>query len=219
MHSQLHRRRRQGALLFGLLLSVLHAAQAAPMGFEGSTMVMTDLGPDWSEVQSNVALTPRDALGVELTRMRAGEGSARRTLAELTYTRLLKRWNMPHAQANLWFFGGAGGVRTDGHTRLMLTPGVQADYETRRLYLSMTGRLYRARGINHDYGMARAGFSFYETAYDQTQPWLVVEVRRMRGLSERTELTPLLRLINKNYFVEAGVSNMRQARLNLMTIF
>jgi hypothetical protein len=79
--------------------------------------------------------------------------------------------------------------------------------------------LYRATGINHDYCAVRAGFSFYETDYDETQPWLIVEARRMRGLSDSTEITPMLRLINKRYFVEVGVNQMKQARFNFMYIF
>jgi hypothetical protein len=101
----------------------------------------------------------------------------------------------------------------------MLAPGLSADWETTRLYVSGTARLYRAEGINHDYAAVRAGFSFYEADYDQTQPWLVVEARRMRGLSDETEITPMLRLIHKRFFVELGVNQMKQGRFNFMYIF
>jgi len=74
----------------------------------------------------------------------------------------------------------------------MATPGIQVDYETARVYVSGFTRLYRAQGINHDYGAARVGFSFYEVDYDEVQPWLILEARRMRGLSEQTEITPML---------------------------
>jgi hypothetical protein len=194
-------------------------ATAAPMGFQGSWMAMGDFGPNWREFYVNYALTPRDALGVSATWMRSDDHTLTREVDEVTYTRLLKRWNTRNAQANLWFMGGVGVLRGDGGNRAVATPGVQADYETTRVYLGANARLYRASGINHDYGSVRAGFSFYEAAYEQTQPWLIVEARRMRKLSERTEITPMLRLINKNYFIEAGVSNMRTARLNFMYIF
>ena len=64
------------------------------------------------------------------------------------------------------------------------------------------GRLYRASGVNNDYAAVRAGFSFYEAEYDEPQPWLIVEARRMRGLSDQVEVTPMLRVITRNYFVE-----------------
>ena len=101
----------------------------------------------------------------------------------------------------------------------MVSPGLQFDYETTRVYLSGAGRLYRARGLDHDYAAARAGFSFYETHYDETQPWLVVEARRMRSLSEKIEITPMVRLVHSRFFIEFGVNNSRDARFNFMYIF
>ena len=204
-----------------LAISSLAAApvHAAPMGFQGSTMAMGDFGANWREFYVNYATTPRDAVGISATWMRSDDGAITRELDELTYTRLVKRWNLKHAQANVWFLGGVGVLHRDGQQRAMVSPGVQVDYETTRVYLGATHRLYRASGVNHDFTSARAGFSFYETDYEETQPWLIVEARRSKGLSEKTEITPMLRFINKNYFVEAGVNTMRQARFNFMYIF
>lgn len=201
------------------LLCATSSAMAAPMGFQGSTMAMGDFGPNWREQYFNYALTPRDAIGVSATWMRSDDHATVREVDELTYTRLLKRWNMKHAQANIWFLGGAGVLHRDGSRRFMATPGIQLDYETTRVYLAGVGRLYRSSGVNHDFASIRAGFSFYEAEYEQTQPWLIVEARRMKGLSDRTEITPMLRFINKNFFVEAGINTMRQARFNYMYIF
>jgi hypothetical protein len=197
------------------------ATFAAPMGFKDSQMAMGDFNPNWREAWVNHAVTARDAFGGGALWMRADNDRSRtRTVVEATYTRLVARWNAEHSQANLWFVGGAGGVRGSdfGGTRLLWAPGMQADYETRRVYVAAFGRLYRAHGLNHDYGAVRGGFSFYETEYDETQPWLVVEARRMRGLSARTEVTPMLRLVNKGWFVEAGVNQDRKARFNFMYI-
>ena len=41
----------------------------------------------------------------------------------------------------------------------------------------------------------------------------------MRGLSDETEITPMLRLIHKRFFVELGVNQMKQGRFNFMYIF
>lgn len=202
-------------------------ALAGPMGFKDSCMVMGDFNNNWRELFVNYATTPRDAFGVSATYMRSDDKTKIRTLEEITYTRLLKRWNMPHAQANFWLMGGIGALQAEDvqvgsardFNKIMITPGVQLDYETTRIYLAATHRLYRASGVNHDYSSVRAGFSFYETDYDQTQPWLILEARYMNGLSEKTEITPMLRLINKNFFVEAGVNNVQKLRVNLMYIF
>jgi len=196
-------------------------ANAGPMGFKDSWMGMGDFSPSWREAFINYAVTPRDAFGVSGTYMRSDDETKTRDLAELTYTRLVKRWNMRDAQANLWFSGGIGtfsGNDFDG-SKTMVSPGLQFDYETTRVYFAVAEKLYRAKDINHDYSSVRAGFSFYETHYDQTQPWFILEARRMNGLSDRTEITPMLRLINPNYFIEAGVNNSSQLRFNFMYIF
>ena len=198
-------------------------ATAGPMGFKDSAMAMGDFNNNWREVFINYAVTPRDAVGVGATYMRSDDKTKTRNLQELTYTRLLKRWNMPEAQANLWFVGGIGALQGkddgDNFNKIMATPGVQFDYETTRVYFASNYRFYRANDINHDFSSVRAGFSFYETEYDKTQPWFILEARNMNGLSDKIEVTPMIRLINKSFFVEAGVNNSREPRFNFMYIF
>lgn len=208
--------------MFPAVLAVLAGpVLAAPMGFKGSWMAMGDVSSNWREGFANYAFTSRDAVGPSLTWMRSDDKMLKRELAEVAYTRLLQRWNLPHSQANVWFIGGLGAVRGDGFAgeRAMATPGIQVDWETTRLYAMALGRLYRAEGINHDFAAARLGFSFYEADYDEVQPWFVVEARRMRGLSGMTEITPMLRLIHNRYFVEAGINNSKQLRFNFMYTF
>lgn len=204
-----------------VFMAAASLAYAGPMGFKDSTMAMGDFSPNWREAWVNHALTPRDALGAGGLYMRSDDKKLTREFAELTYTRLLHRINGEHSQANFWFVGGAGNLRGNdfGGSKTMLAPGVSVDYETTRFYASGSVRLYRAPGINHDYASVRTGFSFYEVDYDETQPWLIVEARRMRGLSGKTEITPMLRLIHNRYFVELGINNMKQGRLNFMYIF
>jgi hypothetical protein len=189
-------------LLLWVALSVL-PVHAGPMGFKDSWMAMGDFGPNWREGWVNYALTARDAVGVGGLYMRSDDKLKRREVAEVTYTRLLARWNTRDSQANAWLVVGAGSVQGNDFagSKSLFAPGVQFDYETTRVYVAASGRLYRANGIKHDYGAVRAGFSFYEVDYEETQPWLIVEARRMRGLSDKTEITPMLRLINKGYFV------------------
>jgi hypothetical protein len=129
------------------------------MGFKGSWMVMGDLGPGWREGFANYAFTPRDAVGPSLLYMRSDDKAKTRDLAEVAYTRLVKRWNLPEAQANVWFIGGIGSVGGNDFPgrRTMVSPGIQVDYETQRIYASGMARLYRAEGINHDYASARLG--------------------------------------------------------------
>jgi hypothetical protein len=213
-----------------LALLLSQYATAGPMGFDGSFMSMGDFNNNWRESFVNYAVTPRDAIGVSATYMRSDDKSKTRTLEEFTYTRLLHRWNLPNSQANLWFVGGLGLIQgralqgkneagNDSFDKVMVTPGVQFDYETTRVYVAANYRFYRASNINHDYSSLRAGFSFYETEYDKTQPWFILEARNMNGLSDKIEVTPMLRFINKSFFVEAGMNTDYKPRFNFMYIF
>jgi hypothetical protein len=197
------------------------SALCGPMGFKESWMSMGDVSPNWQEVFVNYALTARDAAGASALVMRSDDETKTRQFTEAIYTRLIRRWNMPESQANIWFIGGVGNITGNDFSgsKTMASPGIQVDYETTRIYVAATARLYRAQGLNHDFASARAGFSFYEVDYDQTQPWFILEVRRMRGLTDKTEVTPMLRLIHNRYFVELGVNNASQARMNFMYIF
>jgi hypothetical protein len=66
---------------------------------------------------------------------------------------------------------------------------------------------------------ARAGFSFYEANYDETQPWIIVEARRMSMVSNAYEVTPMLRLIHNRFFIEAGANLDGQPRLSFMYVY
>ena len=201
-----------------------HLVEAAPMGFEGSVMTMGDFNQNWREVGFNYAISSRDALGLTHLEFRSDDGKDKRQVDTLNYTRLLSRWNSTDAQSNLWLFMGLGEIRgsIDNQSidsKFIASPGFQFDYETRRVYFAATHKLYRASNLNHDTTSIRAGFSFYEADYDQTQPWFILETKYTNQISDKIEVIPMLRLINKNIFVEGGVNNSGQPRLNLMYTF
>jgi hypothetical protein len=201
-----------------------HLAFAAPMGFEGSVMTMGDFNQNWREVGFNYAITSRDALGLTHLDFRSDDYKDKREIDTLNYTRLLSRWNLTDAQSNLWLFMGVGEIRgsidnQNIESKVIASPGFQFDYETTRIYFATTHKLYRASNLNHDTTSIRAGFSFYEADYDKTQPWFILETKYTNQISDKIEVIPMLRLINKNIFVEGGVNNSGQPRLNLMYTF
>lgn len=210
--------------VIALIFLSSHLAFAAPMGYEGSVMTMGDFNQNWREVGFNYAITSRDALGLTHLEFRSDDNKDKREVDTLNYTRLLSRWNLTDAQSNLWLFMGLGEIRgsidhQNIDSKMIASPGFQFDYETRRIYFAATHKLYRASNLNHDTTSIRAGFSFYETDYDKTQPWFILETKYTNQISDKIEVIPMLRLINKNIFVEGGVNNSGQPRLNLMYTF
>ncbi len=194
-------------------------------------MVMVDIEPDSRGVSANHAVTGRDALGFAIGRQSAAvvgpgagvDGRPRDWIAG-SYTRLLNRWNLPDAQANLWFVGQLGAARLPNAalgTQALWSPAVMADYETTRVYAGTGLHTLQTSGWQHHTAYARTGFSFYEADYEDTQPWFVVEAKREwdhlagRPSSAKTSWTPMLRLVNRRWFVDAG-GNRDGFRLNLM---
>jgi hypothetical protein len=130
---------------------------------------------------------------------------------------------MPSGQANLWFMTGIGEASGDS-SGFSYSPSVQFDYETTRVYFLAKARMVRAPHIQYDTYSVQGGFSLYETSFEETQPWFVVEARTTENMAMRNEVTPALRLINQNYFLELGITNpwdseSRTPRLNLMFTF
>lgn len=196
---------------------------AALMGFADSIMLMGEAGVDYSEVMLNYSPRIGHALGVEAMHMRDKDGM-RSDIATVNYTGLIKRWNLPRGQANFWFTGGVGESYSGEEQGFAYTPSLQFDYETTRLYFLAKARMMRAPGMNFDSASVQGGFSFYETGFDQTQPWFVVEARSMRNMDPGLQVTPALRLINKDYFLELGLTNpwdegLRMPRVNFMFVF
>jgi hypothetical protein len=201
------------------------------VGFADSVMTMGELSRDWKEADLMYSFTARDAIAVGVidASIDSPRGIKTYRIASAHYNRLLQRWNLPDSQANLYVQLGPGAARgnhIDG-TETLLLPGVQFDYETRRVYFAVKGHLYKGESFTGNTRSLSAGFSFYATEYDQVQPWLIVEARRMGGAFKSTgidtEITPYLRLIHRRLFVEAGLTldkpSDKQFRLNFRYTF
>ena len=211
----------------GLLLP--GAASALPMGHHESWMLMLDSTPASRSFAANYAVAQTWAPGLTLRRWdepAAHGATVLRESAGLSLTHRLHRWNLPHAQANLWLVGDAGQLRrAGGHGRSAGEGGYgalafMADYETTRVYLGGNLKLLRGGGqLRHDVARLRTGFAFWEPEYEGTQPWFIVEAERTRyspgSMREGTLLTPMLRLIHRRWFVELGV-NRDGGMFNLM---
>jgi hypothetical protein len=200
--------------LFGLVAQ----SHAAPMGYKNSWMFMGDFSKTYQEFSFNYSTTANDAIGFSAGAMQTDDYSKRQQNAEVVYTRKVARWNLPNAQANVWFIGGLGSTTGSsfGGSKAMASPGLQVDYETTRFYSMASARVYAAQGATSNITTARLGGSFYEVDYDQPQPWIVIEARRMTFVSNQYEFTPMLRVIHNRYFVEVGANLSGQPRFNFM---
>lgn len=217
------------ALLAAATFTLHGPASALPMGHYESWMLMLDSTPSTRSLAANYAVAQTWAPGAVLRRWDepvVHGASVLRESAGLSLTHRLHRWNLPHAQANLWLLGDAGQLRrAGGHGQTSGDSGYgaaafMADYETTRVYLGGSVKMLRGEdSLRHDVARVRTGFSFWEAEYEGIQPWLLIEAERTRytagSVDKGTLLTPMLRLIHRRWFIELGV-NRDGGMFNLM---
>jgi hypothetical protein len=214
-------------------LSPCPAARALPINYAGSTTIGVELDPAWSSAWFSHALDRHNGLGLSghllparpaaapppaAAAAGAGPSRGQESYVLLDWTRLLRRWNLPNAQANIWLFAGLGGQRTAangeptgssqaGGLRLAASPGLQVDIETTRLRFEARGRLLLAPGSERSLLSATAGVALTPARYQGVQPWLELQLRAMPGVTDGVELIPRLRLLHRRLVLDVGVGS------------
>ena len=109
------------------------AGEAKPLSYVGGTMVMQENDETGHTLSLDYTFTPTEAFGLYIKQEENGKDIFMLT-PELNT--LLKRWNLPDGQGNIFNMSGAGIATYRGHNQPALWTGFLADYETRRIFLS-----------------------------------------------------------------------------------
>jgi len=192
------------AIVLASLLPAL--AFANPVSFKDGWGIMPTYMPDWHDLQVNYSVTNRYSVGLSES-YREGKGHTT-TFGLLQGNYLIKRWNEMESQANVYASLGVGG-RHDSreHDALAGYGGLEADYETRRIYTLLAGEtLQSPNGVSFSRLRFRAGLAPYKAPIDELHTWVIVQSELMTGMDERWTVTPLLRFFLNNYAVEVGLS-------------
>jgi hypothetical protein len=197
-----------------VLIFLQNSASALPVGFKDSWMTMGEVGRDYSEASLIYTFGQKTAVGMGATGLKwqhmtpLGLVHPRRMESvDAHINHRLARWNMPEAQANIYLQMGVGQARGNffAGTQTVLQPGIQLDYETRRVFAAYKWHGSYSKALDYTRYSVSGGFSFYKTEYDEWQPWVILEASRKGGdLKDSTEVTPYIRFIHKTLFIEAG---------------
>lgn len=131
---------------------------------------------------------------------------------------LIHRWNAKDSQANIYVYGGAGAATKDGLTKFAAEGAIEADYETRKIYLSGKGTWVGADSFDplHVYQL-RLGFAPYLAEFDDVHSWLIAQAQYFPYASEeKLRVGPVLRVFYKSVLWEMGVSAQGSWNLNFM---
>jgi hypothetical protein len=203
------------------LMSISTQLIAAPMSYKGSVTTMGEAFKHYSKIETSYAISAKDSIGLKAFKAK-GDGY-HVDAGTLFYLKRLMRINEIESQTNLWLYAETGliNIEKNNHDddRFYVSPTIQFDHETRRIYSMVSHQILRVAHDNFDRTKAKVGFSFYKTEYNETQPWFILEISHTNSMSEKLEVIPTIRLINKALYFEAGVSTEGDPKLHLMYTF
>lgn len=131
----------------------------------------------------------------------------------LQVNNLLKRWNKPDSQANLYLKSGVGVAYSDaGEFDSEIEPavftGIATDWEDRRYFISYENRYVEAGDIYGGFHQhARVGIAPYIGDYGDLHTWLMLQVEHEPEDKNKFTVTPLVRFFKGVHLMEAGMSN------------
>jgi hypothetical protein len=201
-------------LLFSLVLAstVAVPAPAKPLSYVGGTMVMQENDETGNTLSVDYTFDPHFALGLYAKRDIGGKEFY--TIGPQLNT-LLKRWNLPDGQGNIFGMTGAGVARQGGNTQPAAWAALLSDYETRRLFFSYEPRLMYGGNIESSFWQrAHVGFAPYLANFDELNTWLLLRVDHHPAKNDHFVVTPLLRFFYKTIWLEAGYSSNHHVMVN-----
>lgn len=197
------------------------SAEARPISYVGGTMLMLENDSSRHAVDIGHTFTRDFAAGVLAEHWREEDW----TFGGVQASYLIKRWNFPEAQANIYLNGGAGVAHSDaGAFDNRNDPagfvGIMADAEDRRFYVSYKNRYTNAGEIAEFFDQsARVGITPYIGDYGDVHTWLMFQVDHRPWSQDQYVATPLVRFFWHDYLAEVGWSDDDQFMFNLTVTY
>jgi hypothetical protein len=199
-------------LLLFLVFAVAATTQAKPLSYVGGTMVMQENDETGYTLTIDYTFNPHFALGL-YSKYEIGGNDF--WMAGPQLNTLIKRWNLPDGQGNIFSMTGAGMARQGSNTQPAAWASLLADYETRRWFFSYEPRLMYAGNIEKSFWeRGYAGFAPYLANYDELNTWLLIRADHHPAKNDHFVVTPVLRLFYKTIWLETGYSSNNHVMVN-----
>src|SRR4030088_19480 len=131
-----------------LFLGTVSVAKAKPLSYVGGTMVMQENDETGYTLSIDYTFDPHFALGL-YAKYEINQREFYMAGPELNT--LIKRWNLPDGQGNIFSMTGAGIARQGSNSQPAAWAALLADYETRRWFFSYEPRLVYAGDIESSF--------------------------------------------------------------------
>lgn len=193
-------------------------AGAHPVSFEDAWQLMLGSTDSVQNFELYHSYSPKAAFGFHA--MRFEDERDDDYFAALQHNWLLKRWNLPEAQANLYFGLGAGAAKQDGESFAPAGLGFfRADYETRRIYTAFESKLIGSEDVSRGVTSLSFGVAPYKAEFEELNTWLIVQLEHVSGMEDDLDVIPKIRLFKGPYFLELGCSLDGDPLVNFMIHF
>lgn len=194
------------------MLAATPASDAKPLSYVGGTMVMQENDETGHTLSLDYTFTPSEAFGVYIKQEENGKEIFMFTPEINT---LLKRWNLPDGQGNIFNMSGAGVATYHGNNQPCLWTAFLADYESRRWYFSYEPRFVWDGDIEKSvWQRAYAGFAPYLANYDELNTWFLIRVDHHPAKNDHFVVTPVIRFFYKTLWLELGYSSDNRVMVN-----
>lgn len=201
---------------FLLIACALFAAKATarPVAYLGAWSVMSESRVDQSEAMIGYTFHRQMTVGLHASSYRLGKDVAWFAAPYVAATAL--RWNDEGRQSNLYLGAGYGmsGVNTFNAERL---PGslalLEADTETRSVYVSIRSEHVTLGGEDFSYARARIGLAPFLAAMGGLHTWILLQ-DDYSAWTKTNDVTPMLRFFFQNILWELGISVKGHAQMN-----
>ena len=196
-------------------------SHARPVTYPGGWMAMIEHRDESTMIETMYTLTPSFAVGWH----DEWDAESDWQFHGPMIAGLAKRWNMPDAQANIFWMAGAGAAFDDvasagGDAEPAAYVGVEADWENRRFYTLYQARAFWAEDIDETFSQRlRLGVAPYVAEAGALHTWAILQIDHEPEEENSVSVTPVIRLFQNAVLAEAGVSLDGDAFASLMFYF
>jgi len=197
-----------------------------PVTFKDGLAVYSKHQPGMVQLSANYTFHRRAALGLTHVRIQLPKQTLEGTVGQMNA--LLYRYNGPGSQGNLYAWGGAGTSwhnteRSGATEEIQWTPlymgGVQADFETQRIYTALQSALL-VKGDERPYWVRyRFGIAPYIAEYHQLQNWFILQATWFPEMDAHVKFTPMMRFFYQTVLWEIGADLDGRPWVQLMAHF
>lgn len=201
------------------------AAQARPVSYPDAWTVMLRNDADQNSAHVHYTVDTQHSIGLRLRYDREGDF----TFTGAQLNRLVKRWNKPDSQANLYARIGLGQISDNldsSELRLKresdegLFLGVSADWETRRYFVSAAAEHWdNGRFGEFSSYHSRLGIAPYVANTGALHTWFMVEGHHRPESRDKVGASALLRFFKGPSLVEVGIDDRGAPLLNYIHRF